>query len=163
MTKALAEGAPGSAGGYLVRQEVAADVMELLRARSAVMGLGPTVLQVAKVLGVVSLSSGATAYYVAENAAIVPSEPTFAETALLAPKALTALVPISNRLLRDADNPSVEEVIRRDLAEVLALRADLAFLRGTGLGGEPLGIRNKPGVVVTTLGTGPGRPRATTI
>jgi len=37
-------------------------------------------------------------------------------------------------------------VLRRDLAEILALRGDLAFLRGTGTGGEPLGWRNTPGL-----------------
>jgi HK97 family phage major capsid protein len=66
---------------------------------------------------------------------------------LLRPKDLTALVPVSNRLLKDAaTNPSIEQVIRADLAEVMALRADLAFLRGTGVGGEPTGIRNSSGL-----------------
>src|SRR5207244_2856940 len=52
-----------------------------------------------------------------------------------------------DRLLRDAaDNPSVEQVVREDVAEVLALRADLAFLRGTGASSEPVGIRNTAGL-----------------
>jgi HK97 family phage major capsid protein len=70
---------------------------------------------------------------------------------------LGALVPVSDRLLRDAENPTVEEVIRRDLAEVLALRADLAFLRGTGSGGEPRGIRNVAGLTAApSLGANGG-------
>src|SRR4051812_7107350 len=43
--KALAEGT-GTAGGVLVPREVATEVMPLLRARSAVLRLGPTVVPV---------------------------------------------------------------------------------------------------------------------
>ncbi len=68
--------------------------------------LGPRTVDVKKLLSVLSMSSGATAYYTAENAAIPVSEPTFAEGALLAPKELTALVPVSNRLLRVANRRS---------------------------------------------------------
>ena len=146
MTKALAEGTP-SAGGHLVPVEVSDDIMRQVRARSAVMRAGPRVVQVKKELDVTSIASGSTAYYVAENAAIPVSEQTFAQQALLRPKELAALVPISNRLLRDAaQSPDVESVIRSDMSEVLALRADLAFLRGTGTGNEPLGIRNVVGL-----------------
>lgn len=104
MTKALAEGT-GSAGGYLVQSEVAAEVMKSLRARSAVMRLGPTVVPVKKDLAVTSISSGATAFYVSENARIPTSEQVFAQTPLLVPKELAALVPVSNRLLLDAERP----------------------------------------------------------
>jgi HK97 family phage major capsid protein len=143
--KAMAEGT-GTAGGFLVPPEFSEEIVKLLRARSAVMALGPRIVAVKKELDVTSISSGSSAAYVAENAPIPVSEMTFAQQALLRPKELAALVPISNRLLRDAvDSPDVEQVIREDLAEVLALRADLAFIEGTGTGGEPKGIRNTAG------------------
>ena len=155
--KALAEGT-GSAGGVLVAPEVAEGILTALRARSAIYRMGPRTIDVKKLLSVLSMSSGATAYYTAENAAIPVSEQTFAEAALLAPKELTAMVPVSNRLLRDADDPSIETIIREDLAEVLALRADLAFLRGTGTG-EPRGIVNTVGVTPgPNLGAAGGVP-----
>jgi HK97 family phage major capsid protein len=145
MQKALALGTE-AAGGYLVAEEVADDVMRQLRARSVVMRMQPRIIGVQKELAVTSLASAATAYYVPENAHIAPSEPTFAEAPLLRPRELAALVPVSNRLLRAAaEEPGIEEVLRSDLAEILALRADLAFLQGTG-GIEPLGIRNTPGL-----------------
>lgn len=145
MTKALAE-ATSSAGGYLVPQEVAFEVMTLLRARSAVYQLGPTRVDVEKELAVTALSTGASASWVAENAPIPVSEQTFSQSVLLRPKDLGALVPVSLRLLRDAaDNPSVEDVVKRDLAEVMALKADLAFISGTGTG-QPLGILNHAGL-----------------
>jgi len=157
-TKALAEGT-GSAGGFLVERDVAEEIMGMLRARSAVLRLGPRIVPVRKELALHSVASGSTAYYVAENANIPISEPSFAENILLRPKELAALVPISNRLLRDAsESPDVEQVLREDLAEVLSLRADLAFIQGSG-GAEPLGIRNATGLTAApSLGTNGGTP-----
>jgi HK97 family phage major capsid protein len=159
MRKALAV-STDSSGGYLVPAEISRDVLMGLRARSAVMQMGPTIVPLKKSLDVVSLSTGASAVYLAENAPIPVSEQTFVQSALLTPRELAALVPVSDRLLRDADdNPSVEEIVRRDLAEVLALRADLAFLRGTGTGREPRGIRNTPGLTpAPSLGANGGQP-----
>ncbi|MBA3364691.1 MAG: phage major capsid protein [Actinobacteria bacterium] len=157
--KALAEGTATS-GGYLVEPEFAAEIAHLVRARSAVMQMGVTTIPVRKELNVTSVSTGATAAYVAENARIPVSEETFAQAAILRPRNLAALVPISNRLLRDADEtPAVEDVIRRDLAEVLALRQDIAFLQGTGTGEEPLGLRNVAGTTAApSLGANGGAP-----
>jgi HK97 family phage major capsid protein len=159
MTRALAEGS-ASSGGVLVANEVAVEIVQLLRARSAIMRLGPRVVPVSKSLSVTSISSGAAAYYVGENAAIPVSEPTFAQIPLLIPKELAALVPVSNRLLRDAAvSPSVEQVLREDLAQIMALRQDLAFIQGTGTGGEPLGLRNAPGTTPgPSLGANGGIP-----
>lgn len=157
--KALAEGT-ASAGGYLVEPEMAYEIADLVRARSAVLQMGVTTIQVKKEFALTSVSTGATAAYVGENARIPTSEQTFAQAALLRPRNLAALVPVSNRLLRDADdNPSVELVVRRDLAEVLSLRQDLAFLGGTGTGEEPLGLRNITGTTAApSLGANGGQP-----
>jgi HK97 family phage major capsid protein len=150
-TKALALGTP-SAGGVLVPAELHYEVVGLIRARAAVMGMpGVRVVPVAKQLEIPYLSSGATAFWTAENAATPVSEPTFDARALLTPRDLTALVPTSDRLLRDSrtSGRAVDDIIEGDLAEVLALRADLSFLHGTGGAGEPVGITQ-------TAGTTPG-------
>jgi HK97 family phage major capsid protein len=150
-TKALALGTP-SAGGVLVPPELHDEVVGLLRARAAVLGMPVRYpVPVTKALEIPYLSSGASAYWVAENAAIPVSEQTFDARALLAPRDLTALVPVSDRLLRDSrtSGRAVDEIVEGDLAEVLALRADLAFLHGTGAAGEPVGITQ-------TAGTTPG-------
>jgi hypothetical protein len=157
LRKALAVSTDQS-GGYLVPPEIAREVLWALRARSVIFSMGVTTVPLKKSLDLVALSRGATASYVGENAFVPVSEETFAEQALLRPKELAALVPISDRLLRDADNPSVEEIVRRDLAEVLALRTDLAFLRGTGSGGEPRGIKNVVGLTVAPSLGPPRRP-----
>jgi HK97 family phage major capsid protein len=145
LVKALAEGT-GSAGGYLVPVEIAAEVLTLLRARSTVMSFA-RVVPVKKELRIVSLVESASAEYASENEPIPISEQTFGEAPMLRPKRLSALVPVSNRLLRDAaESPDADAVIREDLAAVMALRADRAFLLGDGPDPEPVGIFNSAGV-----------------
>lgn len=120
LAKALAE-ATGSAGGFLVPQDVADEVFRMVRAQSAVMSLGPRIVGVRKELVVNSVASGATASYVLENAATPVSELTFAQQVILRPKELATMVPVSNRMLRDAvETPAVEELIRQELAEIMA-------------------------------------------
>jgi HK97 family phage major capsid protein len=145
LTKALAEGV-GSAGGYMVPVEIAGEVLTMLRARSTVMSFA-RVVPVKKELRIVSLVESASAEYANENEPIPISQQTFAETPLLRPKRLSALVPVSNRLLRDAaDSPDADVVIREDIAAVMALRADRALLLGDGPDPEPVGIFNKAGL-----------------
>jgi HK97 family phage major capsid protein len=151
--KALAEGTP-SAGGVLVPREYMDDLLGLLRAQAVVRRANPRIQRFQKEMYQTSVSTGATAFYTQENAQIPISEETFAEAPLLTPKNLTALVPASNYLLRDA--AEAEDFVRRDLAEVLALREDLAFLRGTGTLGEPRGFRNIVGITLDPLSPGAG-------
>jgi HK97 family phage major capsid protein len=146
--KALAEGTD-SAGGYLVPQEWMPDILGLLRANAIVRGANPRFVPFNKQMNQTSISSGASASYTAENSRITPSEQVFAEAVLMTPKNLTAMVPVSNYLLADAAN--ADSLIRDDMVEVIALREDLAFLRGTGGSGEPLGLRNKVGTTLDPI------------
>lgn len=141
MTKALAESTP-SAGGVVVPVEVSEEIVTLIRARVAVLKLGPTIVPVEKELDIPRLSTGAAAAYVAENARLPYAEQTFALTPALKPIELGVLVGVSNRLLRDAQtNPSLEDALRSDLADAMAVRQDLAFLQGIGGGTESYAIR----------------------
>jgi HK97 family phage major capsid protein len=149
--KALAEGTP-SAGGVLVPREYMDDLLGLLREQAVVRRANPRSQRFQKEMYQTSVSTGATAFYTQENAQIPISEESFAEAPLLTPKNLTALVPASNYLLRDA--AEAEDFVRADLAEVLALREDLAFLRGTGTLGEPRGFRNIVGITLDPLAPG---------
>jgi HK97 family phage major capsid protein len=146
MTKALAESTP-SAGGVLVPVEVSREIVDLVRKRVAILRLSPTFVPVEKELDLPYLSTGAVAYYVEENARIPVSEQTFALIPKLRPIELAALVPVSNRLLRDArTSPELENALRSDMAQALAGRQELAFLQGLGGGTEPLGVRNQTGM-----------------
>lgn len=154
-TKALAEGTP-SAGGYLVRPEWMPDVLGLLRGSAVVRAAGPRIQPFNRLMNQTQLSTGATAFYTAENAAIPKSEQTFAEVPLLTPKNLTGLVPVSNYLLNDEQvGGGAEDIVRSDLVVVMALREDLAFLRGDGSGGSPTGFRFMAGISLDPLGASP--------
>lgn len=123
LAKAMAE-ATGTAGGFLVQSDVAADVYRSLRAQSVVLSMpGVRRVPVAKELLVNSISSGPAAQYTAENANLPVSEASFSQDVLLRPRALGTVVPVSNRLLRDArDTPDLDALLRDELAEIMALR-----------------------------------------
>jgi HK97 family phage major capsid protein len=144
------------AGGYLVPSQAMPELIEQLMAESVVIESGARVI--ADLMGspvtFPKQTGGATVYWVGDNAAIPPSEPTFGQVKLT-PKKAAALVQLSNSLLAQS-NPSAEAIIRQDLARGLSLGVDLAALRGPGSENQPLGIANVPGINTVTLGTGDG-------
>jgi HK97 family phage major capsid protein len=127
-----------TAGGALIPPELAAELVELLYARTVVMGLGARTMDFTSSINLGKINSGATVYYVGEAANITPSQPGFGELRMTGKKA-AALVSVTNELLR---NPSVgaDTIVRDDLLQAMALRRDLSALRGTGDSGQPKGI-----------------------
>ncbi len=87
---------------------------------------------------------------------IPTSQESFAIVARLIPHALAALVPVSLKLLLDAQTmPSslhLDEIVTNDITKVVALAEDQAFISGSG-SGQPLGILNTAG---TTAGPSTG-------
>lgn len=158
--KALAEGT-GSAGGYMVPPDWMPDILQLFRGVTVVRAAGPRIIPFGSQMNQVQLSTGATAYYTAENAAITPSQETFSQVTLLTPKNLTGLVPVSNYLLNDTTRgdidrditASAEDLIRQDLSVVMALKEDKNFLMGNPgtETGSPTGITNISGIVSNPL------------
>ena len=144
--------------GYFVPNEVLPGFIEMLTAESVVTQMGATVLsnlsgvpvEIPKQVG------GATAYWVEENASITESDLSAGQLALT-PKAVAAMVKMSNRLLR-LSNPSVEAMVRSDIARVIALASDLAALRGSGVAGQPIGIANTANINTVAIGTDGGAP-----
>jgi HK97 family phage major capsid protein len=128
-------------GGALIPQDFMADLIELLRASTAVRGAGP--MEVGMPMGnltIPRLAGGATASYQDELDDIAVSQERFDDVNLVAKK-LTAMVPVSNDLIRRAP-VGVEEIVRDDLVQTIARREDLAFLRGDGTDKGPIGMRN---------------------
>lgn len=159
----------GPTGGYLLHQELSAQMIELFRAQAVVMQLGASevpmrgveTMTVRKQLGAMN------AYYRGEGQQTTQSDPRFGVVTLNL-KELVAATRYNRRLLMNADE-ALDRIIQRDLQSALELRADLACLRGTGgvpsssdTGAEPRGIRNTTGVTVTSLGTNGGKPSVQT-
>lgn len=82
-------------------------------------------------------ASAATAAYGSETKAITQSQQTLNQI-VASYKKLTALVPVSNDMMRYAD-PAVDAFVRDDLVRVIALREDLAFILGDGAADTPRG------------------------
>jgi HK97 family phage major capsid protein len=146
----------GSAGGYIVPTQYIAELIEMLREESVVIALGATVLDnlTGSPVEIPKQAGGATAYWVGENADITASSLTFGQLSFT-PKSVAALVKFSNRLLT-LSNPSIETIVRRDIAQTLALAIDLACLRGSGTAGQPRGIANTSGINTVSIGANGG-------
>lgn len=140
LAKALGESTVAG-GGALVPEEMAADVIELLRASTVVRRMGARSIPMPN--GTLTLprhTAGATGSYVGENSNITKEEQTFGNIVMSAKK-LAVLTPISNELLNDA-SVSVDALVRDDLISAASTREDLAFIRGDGASNTPKGMLN---------------------
>lgn len=138
VTKALITSS-GSAGGFIVPPDVMNEVIPMLRARAVVRSAGPRNLPMPR--GTMTLpgqTAAATASYGNETKRIPTSQPKLGQI-VASFKKLTALVPVSNDMMRFSD-PAVDALVRDDLVKVMALREDLAFLMGDGTEDTPRGF-----------------------
>jgi HK97 family phage major capsid protein/HK97 family phage prohead protease len=141
-----------SAGGNLVATDLdAGSFIDLLRNASALDQAGATVLT--GLTGNVAIprqSGAATAYWVAESGAPTESQQSVDQVSLT-PKTVAAYTDYSRRLMLQS-SIDVENMVRNDLARVLALKIDLAGLYGTGTNGEPLGLKLTNGIGTENFG-----------
>ena len=135
-----------SAGGNLVATELdAGSFIDLLRNASALDQAGATVLT--GLTGMVAIprqSGGGTAYWVAESGAATESQQTVDQISL-APRSVGAFTDYSRRLLIQS-SIDVENMVRSDLATVIALEIDRCGLYGTGNNSQPLGLKLTTGI-----------------
>ena len=135
-----------TAGGNLVATELdTASFIDLLRNASALDQAGATVLT--GLVGNVAIprqSGAGTGYWVSEGGAPTESQQTVDQVSMT-PKTVAAFTDYSRRLMLQS-SIDIENMVRRDLAAVLALRIDLAGLYGTGSNSEPLGLKFTTGI-----------------
>lgn len=130
-----------TAGGALVPADVAAEIIELLRSETVVRRAGArTVPMPNGTLTIRRQTAGSSASYVGESEDIGVTQP---DTGLLTltSKKLSAIVPISNELLKFSSGPSADEFVRDDLVAEIAVREDQAFIRDDGTQHTPKGLR----------------------
>ena len=135
-----------TAGGNLVATDLdAGSFIDLLRNASALDQAGATVLT--GLTGNVAIprqSGAATAYWVAESGSPTESQQTVDQVSLT-PRTCAAYTDYSRRLMIQS-SIDVENMVRNDLARVIALKIDYAGLYGTGASSEPLGLKNTTGI-----------------
>ena len=145
-----------TAGGNLVDDVLlSGSFIDLLRNRLALADAGMTTLT--GINGNISIpkqGSSATAYWVGEGSSPTESQQTI-EQINLSPKTCGAFVDYSRKLLLQS-SIDVEQMVRDDLARVLALELDRVGLNGSGSSNQPLGLINTTGIgtqTITTFGT----------
>lgn len=127
-----------SAGGSWLKPEYAEDFIELLDAKVVVTSFNPIISRSDVPTTWSKTTGGSTAAYTSENANLVVSEMTTGDVTATT-RELGAIVPISNKLIR-ATRGNADAIVRREMLKRVALRSDLAFIRGTGLSDTPKGL-----------------------
>lgn len=132
--------------GVIAQDFRAGDFIDVLRNASSVMQAGATMLTGLK--GNVAIprkTAGSTAGWIStEGAAAAESEPTLGQITMT-PKTVGAFTDIT-RLMMMQSSPDIEALVRDDLSRGIALAIDDGALEGTGLSGQPTGIKSTSGV-----------------
>ncbi len=138
-------------GGFTVATELQAQsFIELLRNKLAIAQMGATVLNgLQGNIAIPRQTGGATAYWVAESGA--PTESTSAvDQVTMSPKTVGAYTDVSRKLLLQS-SIDVENMVRNDIARVLALEIDRVALYGLGSSNQPQGLKTLSGLNTVNL------------
>jgi HK97 family phage major capsid protein len=140
VTKAL-NTSTAAAGGALVPEDFANQVIELLRPATVVRSSGVPVIPMPRgTMRMGKQTGGVTGTYGAEGAKAGTQQASTGNI-VASFKKLTVLTPISNDWLRYA-SPATDSLVQSDIVLGLARTEDLAFLRGDGTADWPKGLRN---------------------
>lgn len=138
---AVLSGASSAAGGVTVPEPLAQDVIDLLRPKVVVRRAGAESVPIpAGKMRHARMASGGRANYSGEASPIRESAQSF-NSVDHAFRKLTALVPLSNDLLR-MSSVAMARIARNDVVRQMAAREDIAFLRNDGTSGTPKGLRH---------------------
>lgn len=147
-----------TAGGHLVATDLlSGSFIDLLRARSRVMGLGATVLDgLEGNIAIPRQTGGASVFWVTEGGDV--SESQFAlDQVALSPKTIGLYTDYTRRLLQQS-SIAIEALVRADQALGVGTGMDVAAINGSGTGGQPTGILNLSGIGSVAGGTNGAAP-----
>ena len=141
-------------------------LIDLLRARLAVVGLGATVMQdMQGLFAIPRQNASGTAYWVAEGSAPTASNQTIDQVAF-SPKTAGAYTDYTRRFLEQT-NQDAEAFVKRDLVAIIARAVETAAINGTGSSNQPKGILARtgdtPAVGLVSIGTNGGNPTWNTV
>lgn len=136
-----------SAGGALVPNQYGS-MIEYLRNKTVLGQLGVTQLNGLNGDFVMPVQTGGVTFaWVSETGALSDSEATFGQKTLT-PHRGGATTPYSTQFLAQS-SISAEQFFRNELMTATAIGIDLAGLEGTGVSGQPLGVKNATGINAT--------------
>lgn len=141
----LTVGVASGAGDLVFTDARPGSFIELLRNRLALNTLGVTMLTGLQGPVAIPRQTGAgQAYWVAEGGDPTESQPSVDQVALVA-KTLGAYTEFSRRLMLQS-SIDVEQMVRTELATVIALEIDRAALYGLGSSSQPEGLKFVTGI-----------------
>ena len=143
----------GGSGGALV-PETMAGFIDLLRPQLVTARLGATVLNgLSGNVAIPRRTKSTVAQWVTENEPLNFSDQEF-DQITVTPKTCGAITELS-RLMILQSSPDVEALTRQDLLATVAQAVDHAALFGSGVGAEPRGVYNTPGVPTVVMSATP--------
>ncbi len=127
--------------------------IDRLRASLITGKLGATILDglVGSPIDIPKQTGSSTAQWVAEDGSLTETDATLTDVSL-SPKTVGCMTSFSRRTLINAA-PSVEQLVRNDLASVIANAIDYQAMVGDGSSNTPTGIANQSSVGSGTLAT----------
>jgi len=142
----------GDAASLYPTQHRADMFIDMLRDQLVTGRLGATILDNLQGDQDIPKQTGSsTAQWVAEDGTITETDADFADVSM-SPKTVGAITSYSRRTLINAA-PSIEQLVRNDLASVVANAIDRAAITGDGTGNTPTGVINHPDTNELTLAT----------
>lgn len=122
------------------------DFIDVLRNASSVMQAGSTMLSGLKGNVTIPKKTAASSAGWISTEGGAASESEFTDGSVtMSPKTLGAFTDLT-RLMMMQSSPDIEALVRDDLSRAIALAIDLGALQGSGLSGQPTGIKNVSGV-----------------
>lgn len=141
----------GPGGNLIATLLDGSQYVDLLRAALVIRQLGARVLSgLTSNVDIPRMTRSASVGWVAENTPVPVTDEAFDKIALR-PKHAGAIVELSRNMLQQT-TPDIEQLVRADLAAVLARALDSAAIFGTGQNHDPVGILRTPGVASLPLG-----------
>ena len=133
-------------GGFAVPEQSNAEYIPILLAKSIAAKLGVDFRTgfVGSPWTQPRVDAASQAYWVAENTAPTESDTELGQISMT-PHDLSALIPVSNRLLFQTSG-AFERFLTDHMSKIHALELDRVIFKGTGAAGEPLGLDNIPGI-----------------
>lgn len=146
---------PDTAGGFLVPEELSAELIGRLSAEAVFRRAGALVISNAPLtLRIPKQTGSATAYWVGDaplDQEIPGSEPTFGMLTLQ-PRRIAVRTVIDEDLITFS-YASAESIVRADIVRAIGLGEDAAYYGGLG-GNQPLGLIHQPDVQINNVAAG---------
>lgn len=134
----------GDGSDLIATDHLGGQFIDRLREAVVVRRLGARVLRgLSGNVDIPKLAASSTTGWVAENSALSDSDHDFDKVSM-APKHAGAMTELSRNMLQQA-SPDVEQLVRRDFAQILAASLDAVAIKGGG-SNEPTGILETTGV-----------------